>query len=222
MLRGRKIKPEEEAAHGRDIENFPMMTRKSTEHANGDGKAPESQMNGSDSSQRAHLPHLDTSVQANDAQKDIGSSNEARNEPEDPLSPSQDHIRFGDNVESRPRIRKAPTTPVRPRSHSRVFSMVGVGARPDLMNDPRTAEPLIPEKTDGPAMPHRPSTAGSMLNKYIASINGYVGRNSAFHNLTIAEREKLGGLEYQAVSILSIIVLLYFIVRVLSPLIIMI
>ena len=90
--------------------------------------------------------------------------------------------------------------------------MVGVGARPDLMNDPREAEPVFLEKDEDTLsqLPHRSS---SKLNKYIASINGIVGRNSAFHNLTSAEREKLGGLEYQAVSILSIIVPVYFIVR---------
>lgn len=91
--------------------------------------------------------------------------------------------------------------------------MAGVGARPDLMNDPRETEPpVIPEEE----IHHEKATyshSGLMkTNKYIQSLNGIVGRNSAFHNLTIAERERLGGLEYQAVTILSLIVPLYFIV----------
>ncbi|KAK9312153.1 cation transport protein-domain-containing protein [Lipomyces starkeyi] len=40
---------------------------------------------------------------------------------------------------------------------------------------------------------------------------GYFGRNSTFHNLTDAERNKLGGVEYRAVCLLTIIVPIYFI-----------
>jgi Cation transport protein len=38
-----------------------------------------------------------------------------------------------------------------------------------------------------------------------------IGRNSTFHNLTEAQREKLGGVEYRAITFLSIIVPVYFV-----------
>ncbi|KAJ5921859.1 hypothetical protein N7516_009562 [Penicillium verrucosum] len=47
-------------------------------------------------------------------------------------------------------------------------------------------------------------------HKYMAS-KGLVSRNSQFHDLTPAERDELGGVEYKAVSFLSVVVFLYFI-----------
>lgn len=41
--------------------------------------------------------------------------------------------------------------------------------------------------------------------------SGFIGRNSQFHSLTLAERERLGGVEYRAVTLLAIIVPLYFV-----------
>ena len=38
----------------------------------------------------------------------------------------------------------------------------------------------------------------------------YIGRNSQFHGLTLVEREELGGVEYRAIQVLSIIVPLYY------------
>lgn len=92
--------------------------------------------------------------------------------------------------------------------HHRVFPMVGVGARPDLNNHPRDAIPL-PLSIDKPS--------GFSLNYIIRSTQNYflskglVSRNSQFHGLSSTEREELGGVEYKAVSFLSWIVSLYFI-----------
>lgn len=44
--------------------------------------------------------------------------------------------------------------------------------------------------------------------KYFMS-KGLVSRNSQFHGLSDAERERLGGVEYRAVSFLTVVVLLY-------------
>jgi len=92
--------------------------------------------------------------------------------------------------------------------HHRVFHMVGVGARPDLNNHPRDVAPL-------PLFNNGSSGFGfkGILNgtrKYLSS-KGLVSRNSQFHGLSPAEREELGGVEYKAVSFLSWIVSLYFI-----------
>ncbi|KAJ5614766.1 hypothetical protein N7528_008420 [Penicillium herquei] len=92
--------------------------------------------------------------------------------------------------------------------HHRVFPMAGVGARPDLNNHPRDAAPvhMYADETSK-------SKFGGIIRgtqKYFAS-KGLVSRNSQFHGLTSAEREKLGGVEYKAVSFLSVVVALYLI-----------
>ncbi|KAJ5704201.1 cation transport protein-domain-containing protein [Penicillium malachiteum] len=86
--------------------------------------------------------------------------------------------------------------------------MAGVGARPDLNNHSRDAAPvhMYADETSK-------SKFGGILRgtqKYFAS-TGLVSRNSQFHGLTSAEREKLGGVEYKAVSFLSVVVALYLI-----------
>lgn len=90
--------------------------------------------------------------------------------------------------------------------HHRVFPMVGVGARPDLHNDPRDAQqlPLYTEDLSGFGL------KGILRDtqRYFSS-KGVISRNSQFHGLTSAEREKLGGVEYKAVCFLTVIVSLY-------------
>jgi hypothetical protein len=86
--------------------------------------------------------------------------------------------------------------------HHRVFPMAGVGAHPDLQH-PKDA---VPVET------RRPSLIESAIRgtqKYFSS-KGFISRNSQFYGLTPAEREKLGGVEYRAISFLSVIVPLYF------------
>ena len=46
--------------------------------------------------------------------------------------------------------------------------------------------------------------------KYFKS-GGTIGRNSQFHNLTAGERERLGGVEFRAITLLEIIVPFYFV-----------
>jgi hypothetical protein len=99
-------------------------------------------------------------------------------------------------------------TPSRLHHHHRVFPMAGIGARPDLNNHPRDAAPSVPLFAED-------SVSGFMgilrgTQKYMAS-KGLVSRNSQFHDLTAAEREELGGVEYKAVSFLSVVVFLYLI-----------
>jgi len=53
-------------------------------------------------------------------------------------------------------------------------------------------------------------TPRKTTHKYFPS-SGFIGRNSQFHNLTEAEREELGGVEYKAIFWLSWIVPLYFV-----------
>ncbi|BCS06118.1 potassium transporter [Aspergillus luchuensis IFO 4308] len=93
--------------------------------------------------------------------------------------------------------------------HHRVFPMVGVGARLDLNNHPRDAAPIMAhndEETDLPAL--KGLIKGTQ--KYFRS-KGSIARNSQFHGLTPEERERLGGVEYKAVSLLLVIVALYWV-----------
>lgn len=89
----------------------------------------------------------------------------------------------------------------------RVFPMAGVGARMDLNNHPRDAPlPLYTEETSGFGL--KGIIRGKQ--KYFSS-KGKISRNSQFYGLTAAERDELGGVEYKAVSFLSVVVSLYFV-----------
>jgi len=117
---------------------------------------------------------------------------------------ADDRIRFEEGT-----VFGSPGSPMRARRHSRLLSMQGVGARPDIMNHPRKA--TIP-RTIGMSLENalqKGETEPHSTFKYFPS-TGFIGRNSQFHNLTLAERERLGGVEYKAVSLLAIIVPLYF------------
>ncbi|KAJ5359147.1 uncharacterized protein N7496_011560 [Penicillium cataractarum] len=92
--------------------------------------------------------------------------------------------------------------------HRRVFPMAGVGARPDLNNHPRDVAAPLPLYTDDTSVSGFKGIIRG-TQKYFSS-KGTISRNSQFYGLTSAEREKLGGVEYKAVSFLWIIVSLYF------------
>lgn len=91
--------------------------------------------------------------------------------------------------------------------HHGVFSMTGVGARPDLNNHPRDVRPPSQYAEESNMFGFMGLVRGTQ--KYFSS-KGLISRNSQFHGLSAAEREELGGVEYQAVSLLSWIVPLYF------------
>ena len=102
------------------------------------------------------------------------------------------------------------TSPNRQRVHSPIFSMQGVGARGDISNFPRrslSATREVPAVSEHESsMPFaQPQSAFGFLSSV------FVGRNSQFSGLTLAERERLGGVEYKAVTILAWVVPLYFV-----------
>lgn len=115
---------------------------------------------------------------------------------------NDDHIRWADDDQV--------TIGVRQSHHNhhahRVFPMVGVGARLDLNNHPRGVSPNLPLYEEEKAGGLKGILRGTQ--KYFAS-KGFVSRNSSFHGLTPAERDELGGVEYRAVSFLSVIVPIY-------------
>lgn len=136
-----------------------------------------------------------------------------------------DHVRFGDDDGRPARDPRSPTSSgrvssdqMRPmkRSNTRLFVGSGVGVR-SLQGHPRNARPLqtlsqastVNEMKTDKELGLEHKTAG--INKYLKTINGYIGRNSQFHNLTEKERRKLGGIEYDAICLLSYVVPIYFI-----------
>lgn len=105
----------------------------------------------------------------------------------------------------------SPTSPTRRREHGRVLTMQGVGARQNLLNHPMKTPPPIYDdipKLNEEATLTTPTTRHGV---YGFMLNGFIGRNSQFSSLTLAERERLGGVEYRAVTILAVIVPLYFV-----------
>lgn len=102
----------------------------------------------------------------------------------------------------------SPSSPTRMRQHGRILSMQGVGARQDIQNHPHETTPIYPHNL--PKIDETDSEIGR--NSILRLSSGkFIGRNSQFSGLTFAEREKLGGAEYRAVTMLSIIVPLYFV-----------
>jgi hypothetical protein len=111
--------------------------------------------------------------------------------------------------------------PVRPikRTHTKLFDGSGVGVR-GLDRHPRNARPLQPILNPSTLNDDSVDTEPDVrwrgqpptgINKYIKTIDGYIGRNSQFHNLTEKERRKLGGIEYDAICLLSYVVPIYFV-----------
>ena len=91
--------------------------------------------------------------------------------------------------------------------HKSMIDIHGVGARPG--SNLRLVSPLPPiAYSNVPGERRTPNE--KPVTKYFPS-TGFVSRNSQFHGLTEAERERLGGCEYRAISLLAIIVPLYFI-----------
>ncbi|KIW99816.1 uncharacterized protein Z518_10744 [Rhinocladiella mackenziei CBS 650.93] len=122
------------------------------------------------------------------------------------------HIRF---LEHLPAVEHTPIRPRPLRRHrTSFFEGRGVGAQ-GLQNHPRHSRPVDyngPE--DDSAIEDEPVDYHphvSKIDKYLDTVNGYLGRNSQFYHLNERERKKLGGIEYDAICLLSWIVPLYFI-----------
>ncbi|KAL9598204.1 MAG: hypothetical protein Q9179_003996 [Wetmoreana sp. 5 TL-2023] len=103
---------------------------------------------------------------------------------------------------------QSPASPTKIAPLARILSMQGVGARHDLPNHPIRIE--RPETLLSPIQEHREKHDPKNL-KHHFSISGIIGRNSNFSDLSIDDREELGGVEYRTLELLIIIVPLYFV-----------
>lgn len=119
------------------------------------------------------------------------------------------HITFGDE----PRPLRQTTSQIQPLQRRRSFLSGNSGvAAHSMANHPRNAQPVLHRNEEEPDE-HNRSRSGSLakLNKYFDSIGGLIGRNSQFHHLTEKERRALGGIEYDAICVLSWLVPIYFV-----------
>ena len=117
------------------------------------------------------------------------------NRPQPLNSPLTHRITFANSI-----------SPIRERHHGKFLSMQGVGARQDIQNhpseSPRAMYPnIVPRTNAGNEGIARSESRTGML----------ISRNSQFAGLTLAERDRLGGVEYRAISMLAFIVPAYFI-----------
>lgn len=103
----------------------------------------------------------------------------------------------------------SPISPSRELHHTRVFSMQGVGARQDGLNHPSQS-----------SFHTYPASPTARIEAKLGTLQrpvdyplppGSVGRNSQFSHLTAADRERLGGVEYRAITVLAVIVPMYYI-----------
>lgn len=157
-----------------------------------------------------------------------GREGEMFGEHQNPTDRMNERIRFGGDTCS---VRTPVSSDIRERSvnnlvqpirrgHSRIFDGSGVGVRP-LENHPKNALPLVAAPSD---LSHGDDIvmnyedtfkygdeSFTAMDKYMKTHDGYIGRNSQFHNLTEKERRKLGGIEYDAIHLLSYVVPVYFV-----------
>jgi hypothetical protein len=95
------------------------------------------------------------------------------------------------------------------RTKSFLPAMTGVGSH-SVYNHPRHAVPVFVEESEEEDTPTRPRSGSlARFDKYYDQLNGFVGRNSRFSQLTEKERRILGGIEYDAICFLSWLVPVY-------------
>jgi hypothetical protein len=170
------------------------------------------------------LPQVDTALTSTVSTSDSVAGRERRGEQanaqSDTSNKPNEHISFGDPKSPTKQERRLSNQiqPIR-RTHTRLFNGSGVGVR-GLDQHPRNARPIQPlseastandNSIDKELGPKRKAGSLAGIDKYLKTIDGYIGRNSQFHNLTEKERRKLGGIEYDAICLLSYVVPTYFV-----------
>lgn len=155
----------------------------------------------------SHLKHSDHQSQPSPKPEPDADGHEGGNSTVDP--PQARQPLSIDTTVTRRITFTSPASRTRERQHGRILSMQGVGARQDVENHPLSSPRVIypdelPRLDEG-------SVNNVPLPRDAISSGAYVGRNSQFSNLSLAEREAIGGVEYRAVTCLAVIVPLYYI-----------
>ena len=188
-LRGNLALPIEEGNPGKDREtNASLSTPSIYEMSNRGGKMTK------DSGGTSFLPGAESTLSpvhsdGRGIRHDNGMADHISSEPKPSISPSSQH------------------------KHSEVFNLTGVEASP-LKTSLRRPEQsnFLPRDTLRTNINSQPRhTMNDSWHSRHFLTRDVVGRNSQFHGLTREERDRLGGVEYRAVTLLSRIVPMYFI-----------
>ncbi|KAL8732798.1 MAG: hypothetical protein Q9181_003836 [Wetmoreana brouardii] len=123
----------------------------------------------------------------------------------------EDNVNLPSGIRRKVTFAQSPASPAKIAPLARILSMQGVGAIHDLPNHPIGI--ARPETLLSPIAEHREKRdRKDLINHFsIPGIVGIVGRNSTFSSLSIADRERLGGVEYRTLEVLIIVVPLYFV-----------
>jgi hypothetical protein len=159
-------------------------------------------------------PEKPTAHPASDHDDQENGRDKSANANEGSPPPGSSHIRFESNIRSS----KEDVNPSRViyRTRSRIFTGSGVGVR-GMENHPRNAPPVyrVDDDDDKNNVSDNENRVlrGSMakIDRWIVDKGGFIGRNSQFHNLSEKDRKRLGGIEYDAVCLLSWVVPVYFV-----------
>lgn len=125
---------------------------------------------------------------------------------------SATHIHFG-NLQRPPQRATSVSQEIYHLRRRPLLDFSGVAAQRTATSHPRLSQPVTrtTDETDADEQSKPRSDSLARMNKYFDSIGGFVGRNSRFHSLTESERRRLGGLEYDALTVLSYLVPIYFV-----------
>jgi hypothetical protein len=153
----------------------------------------------------APVPHLGMS--STDVGKDRSHFQSALidDNAEDTLHPA--HLTFSEDT----RFIASSGSQASTRRRSRLsFGTLGVGARPGASLDITSVDAT---STARDTNHHEMPSDGDRhdLDHYLDTADGWTSRNSQFHGLTERERERLGGYEYRAVTLLSWLVPAYYV-----------
>ncbi|MCJ1380623.1 hypothetical protein MMC17_003731 [Xylographa soralifera] len=99
-------------------------------------------------------------------------------------------------------------SPSASRSHRKPYELSDAASSSSITHLPKTASDLSCQNSQVRS-DYETEKSDHGTQRYFKS-GGTIGRNSQFHNLTAAEREHLGGVEYRAITLLEILVPLYF------------
>lgn len=100
------------------------------------------------------------------------------------------------------------------RRRGSVIGFKGVGASPVTTSFRRPGQSFMPERSPIEKSEQDHGASGSSpfpWHRRGPLVKDVLGRNSQFHNLTLEEREQLGGVEYRAITLLAWVVPVYFV-----------
>jgi hypothetical protein len=157
---------------------------------------------------QAHPPHIELSGSA------------AKTAPVPPMTPPRGGIRPGALIspqDSGDHITFVSDTSFRHDNMSRkrrgsLISFTGVGASPLKQSFHRPGQAVLSHNRTTSEY-SLGTTTGTRLSLHQRNpiAREILGRNSQFHGLTLEEREQLGGVEYRAITLLSWVVPVYFV-----------